>query len=282
MVPVVLWRVRESKWPVAGLRARHPNRANPVSHAEVLLVKPGETVEQAAAAFWSDFYGRPPPEKDTPNQPSKPPVTSTPRLPLTPQVNPCDPATTTTPTSDTLAPLNNLVLAIHGPAQVRRNREQRQLQLRDADKDPKEDPGKNPLGVSLSPGEISGESARRPGESLRNSGEISGESARRPGESLRNSGEISGESARRPGESLRNSGEISGESPRRPGESLRNSGEISGKSLQPRPADRPAASPSRSRVQQASSARDDFPKHFSPESRTGHVTHPLELPRIRS
>ena len=157
------------------------------------------------------------PEKDTPNQPAKPPVISTPCPPLTPQVNPYDSATTTTPTSDTLAPLNNLVLAIHGPAQVKRNREQRWLQLSDTDEKPKLDPGKDPLGVSQSPGEISGESSRRPGESLRKPGEISGESLRRPGESLR-----------------------------KPGELLRNSGEISGESLQPHPADRPAASPSRS------------------------------------
>ena len=37
MVPVVLRKVRGPKWPAAGLHARHPNRANPVSPAEVLL-----------------------------------------------------------------------------------------------------------------------------------------------------------------------------------------------------------------------------------------------------
>ena len=37
MVPVVLQRVQVPKWPAAGLHARYPNRANPVSPAEVLL-----------------------------------------------------------------------------------------------------------------------------------------------------------------------------------------------------------------------------------------------------
>ena len=36
LVPVILQRVREPKWPAAGLRARRPNRVSSVSHAEVL------------------------------------------------------------------------------------------------------------------------------------------------------------------------------------------------------------------------------------------------------